>query len=288
MHWGRTPRLLIVGDVIVDEYRHLAYDRPSPEAALPIMRLDRTEVILGGAGAVATMAAQLGAEVEIACPQYRVWYEGRIWKLLKDAGVRRLDGAGQVNPDPPYHELPCVKTRYLVDGKPCGFRLDDDHFAEWRSMAAVGRVLFASAVLVADYGKGAVSAELFAALAKECHARNVPLLVDPARGQSWAKYAGATVIKANAAERADWDGGSYSRHVIITQGSRGMELDGELIPAEPCEVRDVTGAGDAVLAALGCAVGAGVDLRESCRWANQAAGLKLKNIGATLGTSLLQ
>ncbi len=258
-------KVLIVGDLISDIDVHGTTTRFAQEAeGCPVIAETRREIRRGGAGAVALMVREFGAE-----------------DCLVHAGT-----------------APSIKTRYFVGGRQV-WRHDQDAVAPsaWRVSANVHDVekgiAHADVVLIADYGKmgGAAAYPIWRAAIDGANARGIPVIVDPAHGTDWRTYKGATAIKCNAVEwRAItpasvgfWE--EYTANLIVTRGSNGMlhcprgfyETE---YPARPSNCIDVTGAGDMVLAALGVCLAAGLDWPDACRFANIAAGHKVERHGA--------
>lgn len=246
------PRVLVLGDAIQDIYRHVEFVRWTDEGGerRPIYRVCRQhETKWGGAAAVADMAEALGAEA------------------VRGHGLPRS-----------------IKERYLCDGKMIGPRIDHEGQSvpnERPDMTGC------DALLVADYGKGGCeNVRQWIASANEL---GLPIIVDPARGVTWERYDGAKAIKCNHAE---WDAArgrgtnDRSEYTVRTDGPRGIDVcrkgthSWANYPAEPCEVVDVTGAGDMVLAVLGVCLASGIELPDACRLANAAAGLKCRKLGA--------
>ena len=153
-------------------------------------------------------------------------------------------------------------------------------------------------VLISDYGKGVCAQSLLQALGQRALAADVPILVDPARGRTWSDYSQVTLIKANRSEALsamaieDTRPLALARHladehrctVVVTYGGHGMvaaERKGGAwyLPAEATEVRDVCGAGNTVLAAIGTAMLDGNCLRRACRLATKAGARQVAQLG---------
>ena len=283
------PRLLVIGDAIIDEWRYGEVDRVSPEAACGVFRDERSSFLgRGGAAAVARMAADLGAEVTFAYARGHRWAT----KFKSEMGgveEQPFDAIDRADP---------IKTR-LVSSVGQWLRMDDE--ADWSMdrQAAAGwaadmfdrlKAGCFDLVLVADYGKGTLPPWLLADLLAE---GMPPVIVDPARGRPASLYGGAWGVKCNSAEMAaEHRYGAHATWTITTQGIAGCRLDGGYgsgaYPAlHPRPVCDPTGCGDQFLAALGCCLGltaryfGGNDLehsrhlmRNAIRIANAAAGMQ--------------
>lgn len=270
-------KVLVLGELLLDRYYHVGKVRDSQEVeGLPIAEVASIRDQLGGAGGVATIARQIGAQVTLWCPCGMSAESIRAVSLIRNEIDERWQPRGMADVS--------VKHRFLVDGKQAFCRFDLD-CREVRSFAT-GDVHGYGAVLIADYGKGVCSPDVLHEIIAYARLSKVPVLVDPARGVSWERYAGATLIKCNADEAAAQGDclPGYVPNVIVTQGASGMDLHDpegvEHIDAEPCEVLDVTGAGDAVLAAIGCAVASGASLPDACRFAATIAARCCGQLGA--------
>lgn len=263
------PRILVVGDLILDIYLHGSVERVNPEAPGIVFNPERMEERLGGAGAVAMLCASLGAETTLVAPGTS---HSPAEKLLTAVGVEWWH-------DRPLSRL-SARQRHVCDGRLLHDRIDVDEVSTEPvdSHLPVGAPRV-HAILVADYGRGAVGPDTLAAL-RRLHSK-VPIIVDPARGVAWKRYAGATIIKCNAAEaRAASTATDLGvAHLIVTDGANGMTLDGDAIPTERTTVVDVTGAGDTVLAVLGVCLAQGIELQNACRFGNRAAGLQVGRLG---------
>jgi D-beta-D-heptose 7-phosphate kinase/D-beta-D-heptose 1-phosphate adenosyltransferase len=178
-----------------------------------------------------------------------------------------------------------TKSRLLLNGEQRFCRLDDERCEPIKgtALAAILRTVERAgdydAVLIADYAKGVCTHEVLRMAIEAANYRDVPVLVDPGHGVPWCEYVGATVIKCNADEE-QMGGSQYAKHVIVTRGSQGMDLDGELVPTDMISAADVCGCGDTVLATLGVCLASGIGLPDGCRLANRVAGAKCRKRGA--------
>lgn len=305
---ARGRRVVVLGDLIADEFVSGRIARVSREAPVLILEYDKTEIVPGGAGNAANNVATLGGAVTL------VALAGR-----DDAGRRalaafpaRVDRRAVVRP-PGYHTP--VKTRILAGGvhsaKQQVVRVDrftrDPITDAWRAVwlrAATRALKGADAVLVSDYGSGLLSPALVHALVAPLRRSRpeVPVLVDSRydlmqfRGltastpnESEVEHAlGVTIGDApRALERA---GRAILRRtrmdaVVITRGSRGMAVFEREAPTTHIpifgsdEIADVTGAGDTVMATLTLALAAGASMVEAARLANYAGGLVVMKRG---------
>ena len=285
------PHITVVGDLILDRYLIGDATKLNPEQPGVVIRVDREEDRLGGAAAVAMLAAGLGAHVTLASV---------IGRDEPGDQLRRLIDALAIEPHLWIDDRPTTwKQRIVARGQLRPDRCDrevtmqiSDHAARFMSAVPLGDV-----VLISDYGKGVCNSSLLESLGNRARAAPVPILVDPARGRSWSDYGQVKLIKANRVEAmgvaaeetrplalarrlADEHGCS----VVVTYGGQGMvcaEREGGTwyLPAEATEVRDVCGAGDTVLATLGVALARSGSLRESCTLAVLNAAKQVSRIG---------
>jgi D-beta-D-heptose 7-phosphate kinase/D-beta-D-heptose 1-phosphate adenosyltransferase len=263
-------RIVCLGDLLCDTDIHGTTDRFAAEApACPIFCHEKDVSRPGGAGAVATMAQALGANVELI------------------------------------HAGTSVKRRYFVDDRqvfradeeaPCPTAQEENALTAKIALA----VLQADCVLIADYGKGACTNATLHAAIEGARKKGIPCLVDPARGTDWSRYTGCTAIKCNWPQWQAWlqapagvkrrreeEWHAVCEYLVVTQGSRGLVLDqrGAVLPVSLAVSRerktaDVTGAGDMVLATLGVCLPGGLCWQDACWVANAAAGCKVERQGA--------
>jgi rfaE bifunctional protein kinase chain/domain len=289
-----ASRVLVVGDAMLDRYWFGAVERISPEAPVPVVRVEREEERLGGAANVALNVRSLGAQVALMSAIGDDREGSRMMSLLARAGVR-----ARVSTDPGVRTI--VKLRVIGRAQQL-VRVDFDQAPPQTSLGdLVGgfeqEVRDCDAVLFSDYGKGGLShLPQMIDLARKA---GKPVLVDP-KGNDYERYRGATVITPNRAELAQAVGGWSSEEVLhkrafalreqigvdallVTRAEEGMTLfDGRghlHVPTQAREVFDVTGAGDTVIATLAAMVAAGVKLRAAVAHANTAAGIVVSRFG---------
>ena len=296
-----SASVLIVGDVMLDQFVVGRVSRISPEAPVPVVEHDHDEYRIGGAGNVAANVRALGAAVELV----GVVGQDRGADILRQELERRSIGCGSLVADaarPTTTKQRIVTTRnqqvarvdYEDDTEVSG-ALEQQIIAE-----AVRRVDAVSVVIISDYLKGVVTRALVAAIIEQARGRRVPVLVDP-KIPHLEYYAGTTLVTPNHHEaemathlriRTDDDARraghvfverAKCRGVLITRGEHGMSLvdpSGEAhYPAVAREVADVTGAGDTVIATLALGLAAGASLAEAAQLANQAAGIVVRRFG---------
>ena len=305
-----SRRVLVVGDLIADEFIYGEVSRVSREAPVLILKYDATQVVAGGAGNAANNVAALGGRARLS-GLIGTDAEGRRLLASFDRGV---DKAHVVRARE--YRTP-VKTRILAGGVHAArqqvVRIDRD--AGWPLDESVSLALAkkiepaldgCDAVILSDYGSGLVTPALAAAIRraveKRTRRRPIPVLLDSR--YRLLEYRGLTTCTPNESEveaalgiRIDDDPDALERAgrqllrrtgmqaVLITRGSRGMAL---FQPKQATihvpifgadEVADVTGAGDTVIAAFGLALAAGASFYEAARLANYAGGLVVMKRG---------
>ncbi len=293
-------RLLVTGDVVLDEYVWGDVDRVSPEAPVPVVRVRDETQVLGGAANVARNAVALGAGVCLCSVVGDDPAGRRIADLVKNLGV---DPSGLVvAPGRPTTR----KTRIIARSQQV-VRFDretDEPVSPATAsllLAAIERsVSGMEGAIVADYGKGVLSRAVAEGAMEHFREADLLVVVDPKL--SIGSYRGARLLKPNLREaeslagvnvRSDADlkravtrlrsqvGGG---DVVITRGSRGMTIfegdaDGVDVPTVAREVFDVQGAGDTAIAALALALRAGASLVEAAIIANAASGVVVGKVG---------
>lgn len=301
-----SPRVVLVGDFMIDRYIFGSTDRVSPEAPIPVLRYKREEYRLGGAGFVLAGLATLGAKVSVVgvCGNDRAGEN-----LCSTLTTYHADTAGLVKCARPTVE----KVRLLGSSEDRSaqqmIRLDIeethpvDRATEDQLFAAAEKAIAGAEVLcLEDYNKGVMTDSLTQRLIALGRAKGVPVLIDPARLNDYSKYRGATLIKLNRPETEKATGmkitDEASCHAaaelliqkleldacVITMNDKGsyLALKGgkhQLLASRPRQVADATGAGDMVLTALAMARAAGADWHEAVELANVVGGLEVEKLG---------
>jgi rfaE bifunctional protein kinase chain/domain len=292
----RATSILVVGDILLDRYWFGEVERISPEAPVPIVRVEREEYRLGGAGNVALNIAALGARVTLVGIVGSDEAGHKLSSLLDEHQI-----ASSVKFDQTFPTM--VKLR--VSGRQQQLlRIDFEQRPSVESLVAIHedfRALVQShdVVVLSDYGKGTLSGvdEMIA----YARSRNRPVLVDP-KGSDYSIYRGATLITPNRGEMLlvtgkwvdDTDLAAKAERlrcdlsldaVLVTRSEEGMSLfdqTGEMrVSAAAREVFDVTGAGDTVIATVATLIGAGQSIREAIPTANRAGGIVVGRFGTS-------
>ncbi|GMU20708.1 MAG: bifunctional protein HldE [Phycisphaerae bacterium] len=304
--FGRQ-RVLLVGDVILDRYIYGDAERISPEAPVPVLRKQREEERVGGAGSVAANLRALGVEVA-CCSVIGLDDAGhRVRALLE---TQRINTRGLVA----LHDRPTTTKTRLVGlaqhrHRQQLMRVDeeitrpfDGPEAQRFADLAVAAVRDVAAVCLEDYDKGLLTEGLCQRIIQAAAKSGKPVLVDPARISDYGKYRGATILTPNRSEFCmaagckDDSVASIQRNapalienyalggLLVTVDREGSVLairgqEPVQVPTRARSVYDNTGAGDAVLAMLAAAVLAGANWEEAARLTNVAGGLEVEKFG---------
>jgi D-beta-D-heptose 7-phosphate kinase/D-beta-D-heptose 1-phosphate adenosyltransferase len=294
----RKARVLIVGDVMLDQYYMGGVGRISPEAPVPVVQVKKEEFRLGGAANVAANVAGLKAQVQL------LGFAG------DDSRRRELEfllRQSEIKFELIHRPLPTITKTRIVGDRQQVVRLDFEEIEactqqEVEEMqGAVNEALHNNDVLIiSDYGKGTCTPEMCQMLIQEAHKQNIPVLVDP-KTSDWSRYKGSYLITPNfkefqeacqatfanedgAVERQAPNLNKWSQNLLITRSEKGMTLTQKdqaplHIHTEAREVYDVSGAGDTVIATIATAVAAGWELEDAVRLANRAAGVVVQKAG---------
>lgn len=287
-------RVLVVGDAMLDRYWFGAVDRISPEAPVPVVRVNREEERLGGAANVALNVKTLGAQATLMTVVGDDEPARKLKQLLEREGV-----TAQLGSDPQLYTI--VKLRVIGRSQQL-IRIDFENQPDHEVLAAMlgdyeSALPKHDAVLFSDYGKGGLTH--IPRMIELARAAGRPVLIDP-KGSDYSRYAGATVITPNRAELAQvigpW-GSEAQLHeraqnlraehrlegLLLTRSEEGMSLfDAQghtQVPAQAREVFDVTGAGDTVIATMAAMLACGFTLREAMPVANRAGGIVVGKFG---------
>jgi D-beta-D-heptose 7-phosphate kinase/D-beta-D-heptose 1-phosphate adenosyltransferase len=290
-----TVRILVVGDVMLDRYWHGDTSRISPEAPVPVVKINTIEDSPGGAANVALNIAALGA----ACALTGIVGDDAEGQSLQQA----LISAGIECDFYRSSDSPTITKLRVLSHHQQLIRLDfEDHFSKDDSeqlSKAIDKLLTGvDLVIFSDYKKG--SLQCIEQFIPQIKSAGIPILVDP-KGDNFAKYKGATLLTPNLNEFEVIVGKCTSEEelvnkaralikeleldaLLVTRGEHGMSLirpdEDELhFPARSRDVFDVTGAGDTVISVLAASLGAGKSLPEAVALANIAAGVAVSKVG---------
>ncbi|MDA7978947.1 MAG: D-glycero-beta-D-manno-heptose 1-phosphate adenylyltransferase [Pirellulales bacterium] len=309
------PRVLVLGDLILDRYTWGNAERVSQEAPVILLRADHREVRLGGAANVCQMLRGLEAEVTCAGVVGVDADGAEVRQILREAGVdesavlfdkhrpttvkeRFIGRAANRHP----HQILRVDTEERMPLSP---ELTHQFAEEIKE-----RLGDFDIVLISDYDKGVCTPELLQTVIRAASEQSVPVAVDPIRGSDYSRYRGATLmtpnryetelatgLAVNSVDDAFTAGEELCRrydlqHAIVTLDKDGMVLTSQGIddtgeqnfqhahfPTRPRSVYDITGAGDIVLAMIGLCVADGISLPHAVPLANVAGGLEVEHVG---------
>jgi D-beta-D-heptose 7-phosphate kinase/D-beta-D-heptose 1-phosphate adenosyltransferase len=294
--------VLVVGDLMLDEFIWGHVSRISPEAPVPVVEVQRRTFTAGGAANTAANLAALGAVVTIAGI---VGYDAegdRIVGILQNQKIATSAVVKDAS------RPTTTKTRVVAHSQQM-VRIDHEKpgamadMVEAELFAAVAKKLsHVRSCVVSDYGKGVITPSFVGRLIAAARAANVPVIVDP-KGTDYLKYRGATLVKPNqleagkvlnrdlkTTEEVDAAGRELQRllggetAILITRGAHGMALmephkPTVNVPTQAREVYDVTGAGDTVAGALALALAVGGTLETACKLASLAAAVVVGKVG---------
>ncbi len=295
----RTSKVLVAGDLILDTYTVGKASRISPEAPVAVVRVHHEEHRPGGSGNVILNLRSLGTQVmALGC----VGDDEAGRQLVEILAGEDVDISGIVVqegvPTP-------VKNRIIAENQQI-VRVDREEtkpltaILERQLINALPRLLEGvDVVAISDYGKGLFTPALLAALIAESRKLNIPVIADP-KGIDFRKYRGANIVKPNFSEAVAASGLSADSPLdviaakileiteadtlMITRSQDGISLfhrtdAREDFPVRIREVRDVTGAGDTVLAMLACALASNLTMGEAAQLSNVAAGIAIERFG---------
>lgn len=293
----QSARVLVVGDTMLDRYWFGEVERISPEAPVPVAKIERMDQRAGGAGNVARNIAALGGQAALLSVVGQDEAANELEKIVQSNGVQTfLERDETIDTT--------VKLRVLSRNQQL-LRID---FEEKPSQDVLDRLnrRFRSllpdydAVILSDYRKGCLFQ--VADMIDFAREHNKPVLIDP-KGDDYEKYAGASLITPNRNELRQvvgpWENEAeltekaeaLRRHlqlnaILLTRSEEGMSLyEAEHISHQPTraqEVFDVSGAGDTVIATVGLGLAAKLDLRQAMHIANAAAGVVVAKLGTAV------
>ena len=301
------PRVLVLGDLILDRYIWGDAERVSQEAPVILLRQDKQEIRLGGAANVANMlrglealpviAGVVGADLDGQALRQEIRRLGIDDSLLVDDPARpttvkeRFIGRAQQRHP---HQMLRVDREVRTPLSP---ELENNFLA-----TLVPQLPNFQAILISDYGKGVCTRRVLAEVIRAGRRAGIPVLVDPYPGDDYARYRGATCVTPNRLEASRatemeirnreeaFEAGrklcaelqlDFAYVTLDSDGIAFVRQDGqaEMLPTRKREVYDITGAGDMVLATIGVGLAAGGDPVPVGRLANVAGGLEVEQIG---------
>lgn len=296
------PNILVVGDIMLDQYVSGTVTRVSPEAPVPVVKVDRQWSTLGGAANVAANVAALGGDATLV---------GLIGEDAAGFEISQACKKASIAFRPIVGDQPTIEKTRIVSGQQI-VRFDKEELFSWTKsqLATLNSVLeeaiaASSVVLLSDYAKGTLSNEVLKLIFSQAKEASIPVLVDPKRSD-WQAYSGAYLVTPNLKELGMTESGTGLENIdgqvvsvcnnlrasfgveniVATRSSYGMTLVSENrvvnIPTRALEVFDVSGAGDTVLASFGVSLSEGKSLSESAFVANAAAGVVVSKRGTAV------
>lgn len=295
----KPAKVLVLGDFMLDTYMTGRVQRISPEAPVPILHVQKSQDLPGGTGNVVLNLLALGAEV-MAVGRIGDDKEGlRLKQLLEKEGVDTSGIFVQEGVSTP------LKNRLIADSQQL-IRVDQECVTPLSKEIESQVVEYMRAIIseveviaISDYAKGFLTKSLLQTVIQLANQRDIPTIVDP-KGDDFSKYRGATMIKPNYKEAVaasqlpresslDEVGSSLltqtaTEMIMVTRSEQGIsffEKSQERLdfPVKSKEVKDVTGAGDTVLAMMTMAFASRLSIKEGLELSNVAAGIAIERIG---------
>ncbi|TXE82948.1 D-glycero-beta-D-manno-heptose-7-phosphate kinase [Campylobacter peloridis] len=287
---SKKPRILVVGDFMVDHYIWCDCERISPEAPVMVVKSKKEDKRLGGAGNVYANLKSLGADV-YALGIIGDDESGRF--LQENLNAKLLIENGRKTPLKSRILSHSQQVLRLDDENDFETKLEDELIYEFKKI-----IKDFNALILSDYKKGTLSDKVCKELINIANSLNIPVLVDP-KGSDFSKYKNATLLTPNKKEAMNALGvdnldnleffikklkDDYNlKYSIITLSEEGIAVFDEklhIIPAKALEVYDVTGAGDSVIAMLAYALSLNIDILKACELANKVAAVVVAKVGS--------
>ncbi len=301
----KNCNVLVVGDIILDEYIWGKANRLSPEAPVPVLEVGKYEYILGGAANVANNIRSLAGNVTLAGITGDDSQAEKLGEILNN---RNINSSCLIKDS---SRLTTVKSRLLAQNRQQLVRFDrevKEPISAETEIKLTGKISEyasdADLILLSDYAKGVLTETFLKKVISLARELNKPVLVDP-KGLDFTKYCGSTLITPNRLEAARATKSPQEsepemlaqkirqqlniEHVLVTLGEEGILVSSEnkikTIPAVTSEVYDVTGAGDSLISGISLAlIVTKGDLETSVEIGNYAAGVAVRKIGTTAVT----
>ena len=301
---GKAPKILVIGDLMIDHYLWGSCERISPEAPVQVINVDNESTVLGGSGNVINNLKALGAQVDVISVIGDCETSDELKILLNDINVNSKYLITQKD------RITSKKSR-IIAAQQQVVRYDRESTDEisTKSQTTILNtfkkiITNYDAVLLSDYGKGVLTADLTQSLITIANNNNKKVLIDP-KGLDYSKYKGAYLLTPNKKEASEAtqinikDDASLAQAItqlkvecdlnvsLITLSEQGVAIYDDTLRTHPTvarEVFDVTGAGDTVLASLGFALSCGLDIDNSVEFSNLAAGVVVGKIGSATAT----
>ena len=301
---NKSPKLLVIGDLIIDQYLWGYCERISPEAPVQIVNINNENTLLGGAGNVVNNLKALGANVDVISVIGNCKTSYLLKKLLNDIGVDTKYLFTQKD------RITSKKSRIIASQQQV-VRYDHESSEEIdiKSQNLIHDIFKNivkdyELVLLSDYGKGVLTENLTQSIIKTANKHNIRVLIDP-KGLNYSKYKGAFLLTPNRKEASEAtridikDDESLSKAIIqikieceldvsiITLSENGIAIYDSSLRIHPTvskEIFDVTGAGDTILASLGFALACNYEIDNAVEFSNLAAGVVVGKVGSATST----
>lgn len=307
----KKASVLCVGDIMVDRYIYGQATRISPEAPVPVVKVKKRLVMLGGVGNVVKNLGTLGASPLTVALTGGDRNSALLGELYRDSKLPQPQFV--IDPQRPTS----VKTR-IIAGIQQVVRFDEEDekpvegkTAEELLEAVRNELPKVGSVALSDYGKGALSTEVISEIISLARETGKPVVVDP-KGSDYSRYRGATLVTPNRAELSEavsckLDNSAKKleqagrqvmndcglENLLITRSEDGMMLlsasepaaEPVLLPSQAREVFDVSGAGDTVVSVMAAGMALGAPLALTARLANLAAGVVVGKVGTAAATA---
>jgi len=301
---NKSPKILVIGDLMIDQYLWGSCERVSPEAPVPIINVTQDSEVLGGAGNVVNNLKKLGAKVDILSVIGDCKTSKELKYLLKEIGVSTKHLIKQRK------RIVSKKTRIIASQQQV-VRYDHESTDDIDIQSEdalmnifVNNINNYEIILLSDYGKGVLTNKITRKVIHLAKLSNIKVLVDP-KGTNYSKYKGAYLLTPNKKEASEAtkinikDKASLLEAIsqlrsqfelsvsVITMSEQGIAVYDDQLRVKPTitkEVFDVTGAGDTVLSSLGFAMACSANIDEAIEFANLAAGVVVSKIGSATAT----
>jgi D-beta-D-heptose 7-phosphate kinase / D-beta-D-heptose 1-phosphate adenosyltransferase len=299
-----SPKILVIGDLMIDYYLWGSSDRISPEASVPVVKIHSENSLLGGAGNVISNLKSLGADVDIISVIGDCKISNELVSLINDMGINSEYLIKEKN------RIGSKKHR-IISSKQQVARFDIESTEEINngSQKQILKIFHKiinnyDCLLISDYGKGVLTNSITKELIRISNESSIKVLIDP-KGLNYEKYNNAYLLTPNIKEASEAiqidikDDATLSKAIskikekhnldvsLITLSEHGVAVyDGEFRkhPTVAKEVFDVTGAGDTIIAALGYATACNKNIDDAVKFANLAAGVVVGKIGSSSAT----
>lgn len=295
----KSMKVLVIGDLLLDSYTMGKVSRISPEAPVAVLHVQQELYLPGGAGNVVFNLVSLGAQVAVLGRIGHDWAGDCLKAAFEKEGIETQFLIGQENYRTP------VKNRVIADNQQI-VRIDHEQIIPLPEQLEQAIIDMLSSLLegvkvvaISDYGKGFLTSTLLSAAISQARKRGIIVIADP-KGQDFSKYYGATIIKPNLSEAYAAAGlpfnmpleavaekilrATQAEILMVTRSEAGISLlnaFGERFDfsVQVKQVKDVTGAGDTVLAMLAHALANELSYHEAIQLCNIAAGIAIERIG---------